>query len=216
MSRRRSHDSRIGNRRVEGRFIALPHAVVLSDAYRELSHPARSLLTEIAVQYMGCNNGQLLASQSKLLPRGWRSADTLHRAKQELLEAGFVVETVKGGRPNKASWYAITWWRLDGHPKYDFGVELEFRRTPLPSLKKNASPPAGEERLRAPPKQLARTSSRGALQTHGALPSAPRDGAPLEMPAEEPAAPCSKSAEGACPSECVAAAATPPRRWRAA
>jgi hypothetical protein len=44
----------------------------------------------------------LLLSRNFLEPRGWKSADVIHRAKQELLEAEFIFETVKGRRPNRA------------------------------------------------------------------------------------------------------------------
>jgi hypothetical protein len=68
------------------------------------------------------NNGRLLASTKFLKNRGWNSADVIHRAKHELLEAGLIYETVKGHRPNKASWYAITWQGLDKDSRYDAGA----------------------------------------------------------------------------------------------
>ena len=105
-----------------GGFVALPWAVLDCPAYRLLSHPARSLLIEIARQRVIDNNGRLLASGKYLSKRGWRSADVIHRAKRELIDAGFIYETVKGHRPNKASWYAITWQNLDKLPGYDAGV----------------------------------------------------------------------------------------------
>lgn len=52
----------------------------------------------------------------------------IQRAKDELLAAGFIFETVKGQRPNKASWYAMTWYPLDPHPGYDYGVTAAFER----------------------------------------------------------------------------------------
>lgn len=47
------------------------------------------------------------------------SADVISRAKRELQACCFIHETVKGRRPNRASWYALTWYRLPAHPKYD-------------------------------------------------------------------------------------------------
>jgi hypothetical protein len=44
------------------------------------------------------------------------------RAKRELKEAGFINEMVKGHRPNKASWYAITLQTLDRLQGYDHGA----------------------------------------------------------------------------------------------
>jgi hypothetical protein len=44
------------------------------------------------------------------------------------LEAGFIHETVTGHRPNKASWYAVTWRALDRLPGYDVGAAETFKR----------------------------------------------------------------------------------------
>lgn len=108
--------------RDSGGFVAMPWSVLDCPAYGLLSHTARSLLMEFARQYVRDNNGRLLASMKYLSKRGWRSADVVQRAKRELIEAGFIFETVKGHRPNKASWYAVTWQNLDKHSGYDFGA----------------------------------------------------------------------------------------------
>ena len=112
-----------------GRFVALPISVIDSAAYKKLSHPARSLLIELDRQYASDNNGRLLTSRSYLRSRGWTSSDTITRAKRELLEAGFIHETVKGARPNKASWYAVTWRTLDRLKGYDEGAVESFVRS---------------------------------------------------------------------------------------
>ena len=114
--------SKKGSGRDGGGFVALPWSVLDCPAYSLLSHPARSLLIEFARQYVRDNNGRLLASGKYLSKRGWRSADVIQRAKKELIDAGFIYETVKGHRPNKASWYAITWQNLDKHHGYDAGA----------------------------------------------------------------------------------------------
>lgn len=111
-----------GSSRDSGGFVALPWSVLDCVAYRALSHPAKSLLIEFARQYVKDNNGRLLASTRFLKNRGWNSADVIHRAKLELVEAGLIYETVKGHRPNKASWYAITWQNLDKDSRYDAGA----------------------------------------------------------------------------------------------
>ncbi|MDA1332427.1 MAG: hypothetical protein O3A65_08120 [Proteobacteria bacterium] len=105
-----------------GGFVAMPWSVLDCPAYRHLSHPARSLLMVFARQYVKNNNGQLLASSKYLSKRGWKSADVIQRAKRELIEGEFIYETVKGGRPNKASWYAITWQDFDKNPRHDAGA----------------------------------------------------------------------------------------------
>jgi hypothetical protein len=114
--------------RDQGGFVALPWSVLDCPAYARLSHPARSLLMEIARQYVRDNNGRLLASLRHLETRGWKSWDVITRAKRELLEAGFIHETVMGHRPNKASWYAVTWRSLDRLPGFDPGAEASFER----------------------------------------------------------------------------------------
>ena len=111
-----------------GGFVALPWSVLDCPAYAALSHPARALLFELARQFVRDNNGRLLASAAYLAKRGWKSADVITRAKRDLIEAGFIHETVKGHRPNKASWYAVTWRALDKIPGYDPGAAETFVR----------------------------------------------------------------------------------------
>jgi hypothetical protein len=60
--------------------------------------------------------------------RGWKSHDTLINAKCDLLASGFIFETVMGHRPNKASWYAVTWRALDKMAGYDAGTVEGFKR----------------------------------------------------------------------------------------
>jgi hypothetical protein len=114
--------------REPGGFVAMPWAVLDSAAWQGLSHPARSLLLELARQYVRNNNGRLLASRAFLAARGWKSADVIDRAKKELLAAELIFETVKGHRPNKAGWYAVAWQSLDPHPGYDPGAAATFER----------------------------------------------------------------------------------------
>lgn len=119
-----------------GGFVALPWTVLDCPAYARLSHPARSLLMEIARQIRSDNNGRLLASRAYLLKRGWKSASVIDQAKHDLIDAGFIFETVKGHRPNRASWYAVTWRVLDKHQGYDAGAIECFVRG---AYQKNAS-----------------------------------------------------------------------------
>lgn len=114
--------------RDSGGFVALPWSVLDCPAYARLSHPAKALLFELARQFVRDNNGRLLASRAYLSKRGWNSPDVISRAKQDLLKAGFIHETVKGHRPNKASWYAVTWRSLDRLPGYDAGAAETFVR----------------------------------------------------------------------------------------
>jgi hypothetical protein len=128
-SKHRSLKRREGNGRDSGGFVALPWAVLDSAAYASLSHPARSLLLEAARQFVRDNNGRMILTRAYLATRGWNSNDVISRARDELVTAGFLHETVKGHRPNKASWYAVTWHTLDRLPGYDPGAVETFKRS---------------------------------------------------------------------------------------
>ena len=115
--------------RDSGPFFILPWSVMDCPAYANLSHPARCLLFEFMRQFVKDNNGRLLASTAYLRKRHWKSADVITRAKRELMAAGFIFQTVMGHRPNKASWYAVTWLPLDKIKGYDEGATQLFKRS---------------------------------------------------------------------------------------
>lgn len=167
-----------------GGFVALPWSVLDSAAYQGLSHPAKALLMEIARQYVRDNNGQLLCSLSYMSKRGWKSRDVLTRAKRELLAAGLIFETCKGARPNKASWYAITWQTLDKHPGYD-PEAVNFRRSAYKE-KQILRPPRGlESRLIGPSHGLGDVATRpspGPIKGVFAHLPRPSHGHHLDMP----------------------------------
>lgn len=176
--------------RDSGGFVALPWSVLDCAAYARLSHPARGLLMEFARQFVRDNNGRLLASGAYLAKRGWTSVDVITRAKRELLEAGFIFETVKGQRPNKASWYAITWRVLDKCGSFDFGTEVAFERgaylKSVPQKITPLTPPPGVERPAiAPPPGVGRAATTppdGAIRVISSHLSTPSHGDHLEMP----------------------------------
>ena len=175
--------------RDSGSFIALPWSVMDCAAYSRLSHPAKSLLFELARQFVRDNNGRMLLSGAYLAKRGWKSADVITRAKRELLAAEFIFETVKGHRPNRASWYAVTWRRLDKLSGYDTGAALIFERGAYQksaTLKKSLTPSHGvRSPAIAPPHGVGRklsTPPHGAIKaTLGHLPT-PSHGNHLEKP----------------------------------
>ena len=189
MANGRNRNSKGDSGRDSGGFIALPWSVMDCPAYSRLSHPAKALLLEVARQFVRDNNGRLLTSGVYLAKRGWKSADVITRAKRELLDAGFIFETVKGHRPNRASWYAVTWQRLDKLPGYDTGAALCFVRSAYQKgapLKKSLAPSHGvESPVIAPPHGVERmpsTPSHGAIKaTLGHFPT-PSHGNHLEMP----------------------------------
>ena len=168
-----------------GWFIALPWSVLDCPAYAGLSHPARALLLELARQFVRDNNGRLLASAAYLAKRGWKSADVITRAKRDLIEAGFIHETVKGHRPNKASWYAVTWRALDKIPGFDPGAAETFVRGAYQQNATLKPSPGVEKPLIAPSPGVGRatsTPSPGAIRGVFLPSSAPPHGNHLEMP----------------------------------
>lgn len=128
MANGRNKGRKVDDGRMPGPFAAIPWIVFDSPAYLQLSANARSLLLEVARQVGKTNNGTLLLSRAYLSKRGWKSMDMLNKGKKELMQYGFIHETVMGCRPNKASWYAVTWYRLDRNPKFDPGAFELFER----------------------------------------------------------------------------------------
>ena len=108
-----------GGKRDPGAFIAFPCAVGNSPGWRQAGHTARSLLFDIVMGYTGSNNGRLTASLEGMSARGWESPGVLTQAKQELIACGLLVETRKGGFPNRAAWYAVSWFDLDQTEELD-------------------------------------------------------------------------------------------------
>ncbi|TWG38694.1 hypothetical protein ATF69_0556 [Acidovorax delafieldii] len=167
MANARNANRRKGNaaHRDAGGFIALPWAVIDSPAFAALSMHARALLLEVARQYVRDNNGRLLLTRERMAARGWKSNDMLTKARRELEAAGFLYQTVKGHRPNRASWFAVTWAPLDVHPGFDPEALPNFTR----SAYKNASlrPPHGvESKAIAPSHGVERTAT---APSHGAM-----------------------------------------------
>lgn len=197
-------------KRDDGPFVALPNVVIDSEGFRSVGYAGRALLIDIARQYRGDNNGTLLASRAYMLQRGWNSSDVLARAKADLLRARLIHETFKGHRPNKASWYACTWWKLDRHPDYDAGAVESFVRggygPPAPPLqgsklprhelyarwRKSAtpSPDTGPRGSATAPDSghhmLVDGPESGTMEDAGAVGPAPDTGHHLEMPSAVP------------------------------
>ena len=101
------------SKRDGSQYTALPHVVIDSPSYRALGYAARALLIDIARQYTGSHNGRLVACDKYLKPMGWNSHDTISRALTAIKEAGLLIETRMGMRPNRAAWFALGWYALD-------------------------------------------------------------------------------------------------------
>lgn len=121
-----------------GGHVAIPFAVLNGAAFIGLSAKARMLLFDLAAQYRGNNNGDLCMAFKLMKPRGWKSEETLGKAKLELLESGLIVETRKGARPNKCSLFALTWYALDD---CDGKLDISARSFPRGAYKLKDRPP---------------------------------------------------------------------------
>lgn len=105
--------------KINGAFIPLPRSILLHANFHSLSGKALKLLMVLGADYNGRNNGDLHATWETAKKYGFRSKSTLNEAKKELQEKGFIVETRKGGFPNKCALFALTWLPFDSNPKLD-------------------------------------------------------------------------------------------------
>lgn len=102
-------------------FVQLRHDVMRSENFATLSPHATKLLIDMVSQYNGKNNGDLCMAWTFMEPRGWRSKSTLYRARDELIERGWIKVARQGGK-HLASLYAITWLPIDEcNGKLDIG-----------------------------------------------------------------------------------------------
>jgi hypothetical protein len=102
-----------GSKRDSGKFVALPNHIIKCAGFRKIGYASRSLLIDISLQFTGNNNGRLVACSKYLTPLGWNSHATITRSLRELLEAGLLIQTRLGMKPNRAAWFAIPWQQLD-------------------------------------------------------------------------------------------------------
>lgn len=99
-------------RRERGSFLALPHAVITNENYYDLTSSEVKLFIDLAAQYYGSNNGDFTAAWTVMKKKGWRSKETLFRARKGLVEKGFIVTTREGGR-NRCTLYGLTFHPID-------------------------------------------------------------------------------------------------------
>lgn len=118
-----------------GGFTAIPHRVLDSPKFANLSPQATKLLIDLVAQYRGNNNGDLCAAMTLLKPRGWKSSASLAKAIREIVGTGFLVLTKQGGK-HKPSLYALSFFAVDecrdkqGFCKFD--SDLGIRPTESP------------------------------------------------------------------------------------
>ena len=93
-------------------FVMLRKDVITSEQYANLSYKALKLLIDVLEQYNGSNNGDLCITMSVMKKKGWKSSGTLHAAKNELIEKGWIELTRQGGK-HRCSLYAVTMHPID-------------------------------------------------------------------------------------------------------
>lgn len=135
-------------RREPGGFAALPHCLLESQVYIGLSAHAIKLLNDLLVQFRGFNNGDLCLAWTLMEKRGWKSRDTLNKARIQLLAAELIIVSRYGDR-RRPNLYALTFFAID-----ECGGKLDIKATekpvsawrlhePLPPLKNRVTPPTG-------------------------------------------------------------------------
>ena len=108
----------------KGRFVGIPHVVVGSDPYVNLSAPEVRLLWDLMYQYNGVNNGMLSPCLALMEKRGWAKT-SLNRAFNGLQHSGFVVVTRQGWKKRgKPTLVAVTFKGIDT-PYEDKGIEYD-------------------------------------------------------------------------------------------
>lgn len=100
------------DKREHGSFSTWPHVCATHENFYCLSSTAKALLFELLGQYRGKNNGDMDCAWENMRHKGWNSRSTIERARNELLERGWIVLTRRGGR-NQCHLYGLTFLALD-------------------------------------------------------------------------------------------------------
>ena len=123
----RSKFQKAKGRAESGSYLQLWHQVLRSPRFAALPAQAVKALCGLLAQYRGNNNGDLTAALSIMQPYGWSSRDTLKRALDDLLAAGFIIVTRQGGPRISSSWLAkFARLTLFGGVRRD--IELDYGR----------------------------------------------------------------------------------------
>lgn len=120
-------------------FAPIRMDVLRSEAWANTRAWGTRLIMDLAAQYRGNNNGDLCATWSEMVKHGWKSKDTLDKAKKELLEKKWIVITRKGGRKSP-DLIALTFWGIDEcNGKLD--PHIYPKNKPLDTWKVGNTPP---------------------------------------------------------------------------
>lgn len=114
-------------RKERGSFLLLPKAVITHSNYYSLTSSEVKLFIDLAAQYFGSNNGDFTAAWTIMKHKGWRSKETLFRARKGLVEKGFIVTARQGGR-NRCTLFGITFQPIN---ECDGKLDIESSNIPL-------------------------------------------------------------------------------------
>lgn len=96
------------SRRGQGHFFKLPRAMVNSDAWRGLSHSARTVFCALAVKFNGANHNDLSLPHRELKTDYGMNTTTIKRAFDQLEEAGFIDVVRPGGLEQRCTIFALS------------------------------------------------------------------------------------------------------------
>lgn len=111
----RKHNSK-GRSRTEGRFLAVPHFMLETQAWRSLDPYSRAAWLEVAQLYDGRNNGFLDMAVRRLAQRMGVGKNVAHRSLTTLIERGLIEPAEVSGfsrKDRKSTSYRLTHRRCD-------------------------------------------------------------------------------------------------------
>lgn len=120
-------------RREPGGFAALPHCLLESQVCIGLSAHAVKLLIDLLTQFKGFNNGDLCLAWTIMKKRGWKSRDTLNKARRELLDKELILITRYGDR-KRPHLYALTYFAVD---ECDGKLDIKATEKPMSLWRKH-------------------------------------------------------------------------------
>ena len=106
--RNRTHTN--GRSKGEGRYVALPHIILNSPAWKALSPHARCLFIEMKRRYNGQNNGFITLSHREAAEAFCGGKGTAQKRFAELVTSGFIRMANKGhyGNRHASEWLLTT------------------------------------------------------------------------------------------------------------
>ncbi len=161
-----SRDPRKRRRGKSKPFLLLPMDMIRSDQYATLSARAVKLMIDIGAQYNGTNNSDLDIVWARMSKRGWTSKDQLNKARDELVERGFIVRTcLPGWRGTRSpTLYAITWQPIDDTRN---AIEVSSTKVPPHTWKSACAEATPKSRRKVHPKTNPVPRTEGHIDPYG-------------------------------------------------